>query len=481
MTAALARKTGLLGPIALWVGALLLVASPMMRGGNRYVALIPLEFLGLAMMLGLGLRWAMVRPPVATESARNRWLVMLLVSSPLLLGLAQLTPLPQQIWARLPGHDVYLDTLKVIGASVDAARPLSLVPAATMASLLAGIPIAATLLLGYCASLPQLRVLLRAVVVIAFAEVLLGLLQTAGGLHSPLFFGVITYGVPVGTFANRNHFANYLAMALAAYIWLAYESVRAHRDERSTRSFTNRHRVALWAAGGSVLVLGILLARSRGGALFGLGTAALALAAVSLRINGWSRGLRFALPLFAVLILGAGTLIGFDAVTSRLSADQLASSAGFRGELAHTSLQGALAFWPWGSGWGTYDMVYPRFQPASLPGFANHAHMDYVEMLFEGGMFFVLFAAAFAWLAFERGWRLVHTALRDRILDRDAMAAALCGLGLLGLLLHSLVDFNLRIPANAILGALLAGAYLMPLPQQHRSHDRSSQPYPSGH
>jgi Kef-type K+ transport system membrane component KefB len=107
--------------------------------------------------------------------------------------------------------------------------------------------------------------------------------------------------------------------------------------------------------------------------------------------------------------------------------------------------------------------------------------MDYVEMLFEGGMFFVLFAAAFAWLAFERGWRLVHTALRDRILDRDAMAAALCGLGLLGLLLHSLVDFNLRIPANAILGALLAGAYLRPLPQQHRSHDRSSQPYPSGH
>jgi hypothetical protein len=40
------------------------------------------------------------------------------------------------------------------------------------------------------------------------------------------------------------------------------------------------------------------------------------------------------------------------------------------------------------------------------------------------------------------------------------MASALCGLGLLGLLLHSLVEFNMHIPANAILGALLAGAYL---------------------
>ena len=43
------------------------------------------------------------------------------------------------------------------------------------------------------------------------------------------------------------------------------------------------------------------------------------------------------------------------------------------------------------------------------------------------------------------------------------MASALCGLGLLGLLLHSLVEFNMHIPANAILGALLAGVYLRPL------------------
>lgn len=481
MTLAMPRKTGLMGPVVLCLGVLLLLAAPVMRGGNRYVALIPLEFLGLAVMLGLIVRWAMVRPLVETERARSWLLITLLVSSPVLLALVQLAPLPAQMWAQLPGHDVYVATLKVIGASADAMRPMSLVPSATIASLLAGIPIAAALLLGYLASLSQLRPLLRAVVVVAFAEVLFGLLQVAGGQHSPLFFGAMSFGVPVGSFANRNHFANYLAMALAAYLWLAYESVRDHGAERSTRSFTRRHRVALWAAGGLVLVLGVLLSRSRGGALFGLGTAAFALAAVSLRVNGWSRGFRFAVPLVAVLIVGAGAMIGFDAVTSRLSADQLASSAGFRGELARTSLHGALAFWPWGSGWGTYDMVYPRFQPASLPGFANHAHMDYVEMLFEGGIFFVVLAAAFLWLAGERALRLARTAWRKRTLDREAMAATLCGLGLLGLLLHSLVDFNLRIPANAILGALLAGAYLRPLPHQRRSHDRPSQPYPSGY
>jgi hypothetical protein len=474
MSVAMPRKTGLLGPVALLGGVLLLLAAPLMRGGNRYVALIPLEFFGLAVMLGLWLRWAIARPALETASRHNSVLLLLLLSSPVWIAAVQLTPLPADLWARLPGHAVYLDTLKTIGARLDVTRPISLGPSATIASLLAGIPIAAAFLLGYSASLAQLRLLLRAVVALAFAQVVLGLLQIAGGQFSPLFFGVLTFGVPVGTFANRNHFADYLAMALAAYLWLAYESVHAHGADRTTRSFTTRHRVALWTAGALVLVLGILMSRSRGAALFGLSAAALGLAAVSLRVNGWRRGLRFALPLLALLVIGAAALLGFDTVTSRLSADQLAGSADFRGALARTSLHGALAFWPWGSGWGTYDMVYPRFQPASLAGFANHAHMDYVEMLFEGGIFFLLPAAAFLWLASERALHLAGSALRARTLDREAMAATLCGLGLLGLLLHSLVDFNLRIPANAILGALLAGAYLRPLSSQRRSHDRSA-------
>lgn len=58
----------------------------------------------------------------------------------------------------------------------------------------------------------------------------------------------------------------------------------------------------------------------------------------------------------------------------------------------------------------------------------------------------------------------MRTALRERSLHSEGMAAALCGLGLLGLLLHSLVEFNMRIPANAILAALLGGVFLRPLP-----------------
>jgi hypothetical protein len=48
-------------------------------------------------------------------------------------------------------------------------------------------------------------------------------------------------------------------------------------------------------------------------------------------------------------------------------------------------------------------------------------------------------------------------------LDAAGLLQASCGLGLLAVLLHSWVDFNLRIPANAMLAAFLLGAFLRPL------------------
>jgi hypothetical protein len=471
------KATGLLGPVALSAGLLLMVAAPLMRGGNRYVALIVLEMLGLVVLLTLAAR-RRVADTTAPAVGPLSWALAL---GPVAFALIQLVPLPPVLWSALPGHEMYPQALAGIGFPQPVWRPLSLGPDATEASLLAAIPVVAAFLLGQLCSLVQLRLILRVIAVMAFAQVLLGLLQISGGVNSLFFFGVMSYGPPVGTFANRNHFANYLAMALAGYVWLAYVSLRDGKIHRRTLSFGAQHRAAVWIAGGLVLVLGILMSRSRGAALFGLPMALLAVGVVSLRINGWSRGWRTGAIAAVVLVVGAAAMVGFDAVTSRLSGGQLTNSAGFRALLASTSFQGALAFWPFGSGWGTYDSVYPRFQPGAIAGFANHAHEDYVEMLFEGGIFFVLLAGVFVWLAAARARRLVAIALRERKLDRECMAAAICGLGLLGLLAHSLVEFNLRIPANAILGALLAGVYLRPHCDADVSHDRPSQSYSSRH
>ena len=94
-------------------------------------------------------------------------------------------------------------------------------------------------------------------------------------------------------------------------------------------------------------------------------------------------------------------------------------------------------------------------------------------MLFEGGIFAVLLMAAFAWLAIARAVELVaRCRCATARLRREEMAAALCGLGLLGFLLHSLVEFNMHIPANAIVAALLAGVYLRPAAAGEREDAR---------
>lgn len=452
--------TGLLSPVALFAGALLLTCAPVMRGGNRYAALIVLELLALVVLVLFAFKSATT--PAVTAAIARRRPFLLLLASPLLLALVFLTPLPPELWSRLPGHAEIVRAMQDAGVDNATWRGASVSPSATAASLLAGLPLLACLLLGFLASIDQLRVLMRVVVCVAFAQVVLALLQVAGGETSPFYFGVLTFGAPVGTFANRNHFANYLAMALVALVWLAYESWRDSRQKEDS-TFTGRQRTVVWVCCGLFLIVGILVSRSRGGALFGLPFAVLALMAISLRIKGWSRGWRIAVPLSLTVFVLSIALVGYELVLSRLTTEQLASSADFRGRLAETTFEGAMAFFPLGSGWGTFDLAYPRFQPASLPGFATQAHMDYVQMLFEGGIFFVVFAIAFIALAAKRAYLLARRAWLDRTLNRECMAAALAGLGLMALLLHSTVEFNMRIPANAMLGALLCGVFLRPL------------------
>jgi len=438
-----------MGPVAFWGAALLLIASPLMRGGNRQIALLGLEAIALVVLLGFLIKVT----PSASFSVRGLLIAFLLLS-PAWLGLIYLVPVPATFWMGTPGRDIYFPLLRSVGMEPRAWLPLSLVPDATRVSLLAGIPLVAAFLAGSYCRLSQLRLLLGVVVLIAFGEILFGLLQISVGSKSSLYFGMDA-DRPIGTFANANHLANYIAMALAAVVWLAWDGLLRPRSRGG-------HAVALWIGVGVLLVFGILITRSRGAAFTGLPVAMLAVA-FALSSRGRAQGWRITLALLGAVLAGAVVLVGVGSVLSRFDLSVLSQSASYRNLLASTTLDGAWTFWPWGSGWGTYSAVYPRFQPLELHGMADYAHQDYAQMLFEGGIFAALLAAAFLALVIGRAVQLARTAWRARELSREEMTAALCGLGLLGFLLHSLVEFNMHIPANAILASLLAGVYLRPL------------------
>jgi hypothetical protein len=462
-SAAAFSETGPVGPVSFSALLVLIVVSPLMRGGNRQVALIVLEAIALAFLVALvprGRQWAEMGPP-----GWQRMPLAVLLFAPVWLAVVELLPLPAGLWSAGAGRESYLGLLSGAGIAHSSWLPLSLVPDATAVSLAAGIPVVAAFLGGYLARLRQLRVLLGAFAVLAFLQVVFGLLQMATGSSSVLYFG--SYGGrPVGTFANANHYANYVAMGLAAYVWLAWSRITQARldySEGKAPGPLSRNIVAAWIGGGVLLALGVLMSRSRGAALGGLlcGLLAFALALTfgAKRAPRWQT----VVGTLGGAVIAAVSMVGLNSIVTRFELGGMASAASLRGMLASDTLAGAAAFWPWGSGWGSYAVVFPRFQSSTIVGFAEYAHHDYAQLLFEGGVFALLLMAAFAWLAGARILLLTRTAVRRGRLGRLEMVCAICGLGLLGFLLHSIVEFNMHIPANAIAAALLAGIFLRPL------------------
>jgi O-antigen ligase len=440
-----------------------------MRGGNRYPALWLLEILAVAVLFlvllpvlrtgGLGLP--------AERGTASRIALAVLLLSPLWLAVVYLVPLPAGWWSFLPGRADYLQALAEAGAPAPRALALSVVPAATWASLLAGLPLLASFVIGRLASLEQLRTLAVAVLAVAVLQVLLGLAQLGGGAQSALYFGA-TPGRPLGSFANTNHLANYLGMALMLGLWLALESVGKAEGRHwhgGALGQAPRHTLIAWGALLALLVLGVFMTLSRGAVLSALPMAGLAGLWVGTRIWRGEQAGRRTVMLLAIIGGSALALLGAGNLIARFAPAELTGSAGFRGLLTQSSLQAAGVFWPWGAGWGTYPQAFPRFQPAAMPGYVGHAHQDYAELLFDGGVFALVLVAAFAWLAGHRAWRLARLVWGQPHVRRETLAMVLCGLGLAGFLLHSLVEFNMHIPANAMLACLLAGVFLRPMPE----------------
>jgi O-antigen ligase len=123
-----------------------------------------------------------------------------------------------------------------------------------------------------------------------------------------------------------------------------------------------------------------------------------------------------------------------------------------------------------GTGLGTIEMVYPPYDSTYDGRVVNHSHNDYLEALAETG---ILGGLCCLWFL---GIFLVN-ALRG-ISDLGSSFGSVLNLsGLVaccGILVHSLVDFNLHIPANALLffvSAQMAAVRLQPAdPAAEESH-----------
>ena len=395
------------------------------------------------------------------------------------IPLLGLLPLPPELWRSLPGREPFAATLAVAG-DAGAWHTLSLAPFDTEYAGLALLPPLAAFFLVLGLRADKLRTLCTVIVAVAVLEAVLGLLQYgAGG-------GQVANFRASGTYVNPNHFAGLMLLALPlALMFLALEVGQRQRGRRFAVSFADvlrqfaaskGTRVIVWLAAIVLCLLGLMFSRSRAGISIGaIGIALTALIAAP-RVGG-SRAYG-AVGVGLTLAVGFGIAIGFVPVLDRFAQPETIDDG--RMAIAMGALNMAGHYFPFGAGLGTFASLYPPYQPDAISALVHRAHNDYLEWLTEGGVLAALAILAALALYVTRLVMLVRIKVKDATHCLQLAAA----ISVLLLALHGLVDFNFRIPANALLFAMLAGVMvarhdaLAPRPATQRRARRAGREVP---
>ena len=295
-----------------------------------------------------------------------------------------------------------------------------------------------------------------------FLVSLFGVLQHLTFNGKLYWFREMEYGgIPFGPYVNRNHFAGFVELILPlSLVPLVLGRVRRER----------------WPVVGlfAIIPIGALfLSASRGGIVsFGFELAVLALAIIQRRAKGKQL---FAGATVLLLALMMVSWLGVDQVLQRFSSFQsLEVTAGKRASMRQDTWQILLHHPFAGTGLGTLRIVYPPYESLYDGRIVNHTHNDYLEALAETGVLGGLCCAWFLGVLFRESLKRLR-----QLHNSFAGALQLCGLvACVGFLVHSLVDFNLHIPSNALLFFLMAHlattemASTLPLPAPGRPRHR---------
>jgi O-antigen ligase len=250
-----------------------------------------------------------------------------------------------------------------------------------------------------------------------------------------------------GTFINRNYFAGYLLMVIPLSMGFLF----SREAGRTGRYRGWRHRLSsldgktlLIGFSVIVMILGLLFSASR----MGIVSLLLSFSLISLFFRSpwkertFSRG--------SILILGLAILwaawIGLDIVINRF----FTVSEGLKGRWAFwvNTFQIFKDFPVFGSGLGTYLQVFPVYRSFHIQGLVSHAENDYLQLASEVGIIGLgLLSVLFSYLI-SRAFSGIRS-LSDREPGRYIAIGGL--VGILALMLHSLVERNIQVPANAFL------------------------------
>lgn len=415
---------------------LLLVVAMVFGGGSRGAGDLVVHLVALpALVLGIA-RWRR-----ADASRLQRLFLYWLMTAVAVVGL-QLLPLPAAVFASMPGGAAVLAELHTAGLD-PAWLPMTLDRWGTVRALLALVSFAAMWLLASTIDRAAHARLLKLAVAVAVLLGLLGFAQAAAGHEPTLRFYAFhnTFGA-TATFANRNHFAGLLAMAIPFAI------VAGHQAQQSRRPGA----VLGWYGSAVLLLLAAALTFSRAGVVLAT-LAAGATVLLLLRQDGAAetprrRGTRRSLLILAVIAVAAVANYAWSGIADRFDQDPVAD---LRWQYVQYGVQAAAAYLPWGSGLGSFSAAYAAFEPvtAMTNVYALHAHNDLLELAVEAGIPGLLLLIALLGLIAGGARKIPSNGAAPDTVMLATMLVAFVPLA------HSLVDYPLRTLAVASLFALV--------------------------
>lgn len=470
----------------LWALFALIVYTPLPLASNRPWAL---ALLGL--MTGGLLLWAVWRPGgrstvLAWQSARiplillGLWMVLLAI---------QLIPLP----------GVWIDALDQralngFGTQSLSSGTISIDPYSTRLYLAKACILSAVfwLVVTLVNSRRRVELLAKVIVFSGLLQALVGVVLMASGTTFQLFFAPMVNPRAHGTFVSPNNFAGYLELTLAVGIGLMI----AKLDGRSAANW--RQSLHGWLtvllSGKAMLrltlvimVVGLVASRSRMGnaaffaSLLIIGVFAIIFSKQAMRKNHEKHAtdtmrstIFFITSLIVLDVVIIGGVVGVEKVVQRIENTNLqtqirdvqANPTGLalqvhrpqqsveeRTEAAVPAMQ-IVRHFPWlGTGGGTFHLAFPHYRPAEVQGYYDHTHNDFVEFASEVGLLGLLLLALMVAHSVSRSVKLLASS-RDQLARGMAFASLM---GITSLLIHAAVDFNLQIPANAMLFLILLG------------------------
>jgi len=267
-----------------------------------------------------------------------------------------------------------------------------------------------------------------------------------------------------GSFTNRNHFAQFIALGIGPLIWWVKDGVERNlRGQQACHARLGRNSSGYdMAIGLRVLVLAVvvfagLLSVSRGGtaAIFVAG-----LVSVVVLYRGSLLGGKEVLALLGVgLLVGACLCVyGYEMVANRLddyrSVEEL-DKHGLRRRIWQTEIAGITDYPVVGTGLGSHCEVLPMYLPGKDQFDAievTHAENGYLQIALETGTIGLLLALSAVGLCTY--WCLA--CILRPVPRRVHLCFAAIAAGLAASFLHSLVDFVWYVPGCMVAVVILA-------------------------